>query len=56
MGQDVNIYYGVKKDRKYNNKEAGISGHSWIELNGKIFTEDDIEAPSHYHVTFSYSN
>jgi hypothetical protein len=56
MGQSVNIYYGVKKDTEPDNEDAVLDGHSWIKLNGKIFNEGDKDAPSRYHITYSYPN
>lgn len=54
MGQNVNIYCGVKKDTELNNEDQGLDGHSWIELNGEIFNEGDKDAPETYHITYSY--
>ena len=54
MGQNVNIYYGVKKDTELNNEDQGLDGHSWIKLNGEIFNDGDKNAPDIYHITYSY--
>ncbi|NIT14672.1 MAG: lasso peptide biosynthesis B2 protein [Candidatus Dadabacteria bacterium] len=56
MGQDVNIYYGVKKGEKVGDESTVLDGHSWIELNGKIFNESDKDAPNIYQITYSYPN
>jgi len=56
MGQNVNIYYGVKKDTELNNEDQGLDGHSWIKLNGEIFNDGDKDAPDIYHITYSYPN
>ncbi len=34
--------------------ESVLDGHSWIELNGKIFNDRDKDAPDIYQVTYSY--
>ena len=54
MRQSVNIYYGVKKDTELKGEHSTLDGHSWIELNGKIFNDGDKDAPKMYHITYSY--
>jgi len=56
MGQKVNIYYGVKRDTGLKGEHSVLDGHSWIELNGKIFNDGDKDAPDIYHITYSYPN
>lgn len=55
-GQDVNIYYGVKKGEKLNEDASILDGHSWIKLNGEIFNDNDKDAPNLYRITYSYPN
>lgn len=56
MGQDVSIYYGVKKGEIGNDSYSPLEGHCWIKLNGEIFNDGDMDAPATYQVTYSYPN
>lgn len=52
QGWPVEIYFGVRKTCE---GHADITGHSWLDLNGKPFLEDDSQQNT-YVTTWCYPN